>query len=65
MEKKQILKVKHTLTPDIVKICYAKTAYVNQYFFENSFDDLNEVESDDCKSYPVNIVAIRFDWFFD
>ena len=52
-----------------MKIDFAKTAYVDQHFFINQFDEAPDIEELGLesvnKSYPVKITAMRFDWFFD
>lgn len=60
MLKKQVLKVKHAHSDDIIHMTEANTIYVDNQFYKDGMEErMNDPE---CSSYPVKVVALRCGW---
>lgn len=60
------MKVEAPSSNQIIKIHHSKTAYIDEDFYKEKFDDLSYTEdSNSGMTYPVSVQALRFDWFLD
>lgn len=52
------------MTPQIVKMKYSSTIYVDDYFYREGLEERPQNESGN-KSYPVRLTSFRVDWILN
>ena len=65
MSEKQILKVKSAEHERIVRVTDSPGVYIDDRFYHDRMEEDLTKKSDEFKSFPVNVKAMRIDWILN
>ena len=60
MQEKKVLRIKEPLNEHIIAIATSHTAYIDDHFYEEKFEE--NTKRPDYKAFPVKVVSLPIGW---